>query len=517
MSLPALSERGRGLSEIKGRDPMDRRIEVEKKERYAQDLRDQMAMNTEKNRRQAEHDGTNGSGSGFAVTAGGTRGSSILSRGFSSPAGCRLETTAAPPPSGGHQLLEPTTSAESNRMSGVGETNWGTSDKVAQVQDLMRQRINSVQEEQQRQWKYIQEALHEHSNLAAQTAEDSIRRALDAASASQAEELRRALDQVGAAQAESAAQSRRSEALQADVSGLRSAVEQLQAQDADQQQQLGTHSREIESLKHAHEECARFRAEVQRELAAFHQELAALAVEQRQQLEEHRMQIERLHAGREDDSRALAKLAEGQQVHGDGIARLQNDVQELALAASNVPGQLQKLREDMPRLAESAARAVLKGMKPPQPVVVVQEPPPQPMPVCAPDISENAFAALRNGDGDVFELPDLRNTVGRSPQCNACVSGSQQISNKHSSINFNSEGQVSIQDMGSRNGTFLEDKRVPVEHGVILESGDAIRLGADGPTYVFEYGPAFYARWPREPQRVNSSWGTARTHSQRAR
>merc|ERR1719433_1111468 len=422
--------------------------------------------------------------------------------------------TAAPPPSGGHhQLLEPATPAESNRMSGIGEANWGTSDKVAQVQDLMRQRINSVQEEQQRQWRYIQEALQEHSNSAAQAAEGAIRRALEAASANQAEELRRALEQVGAAQAESAKQSRRSEALQADVAGLHQAVEQLRSQDADQQQQLGTHSREIESLKHAHEECARFRAEVRRELA----ELATLAAEQRQQLQEHRMQIESLHAGRADDSRVLAKLAEGQRAHGDDIAGLQRGVQELALAAGDVPAQLQRLREDLPRLAESAARAVLKGMKAPQPTVVVQQPPPKPVPRCAPDISQNALAALRNGDGEVFELPDLRNTVGRSPQCNACVSGSQQISNKHASISFNSEGQASIQDLSSRNGTFLEDRRVPVEHGVTVESGDAIRLGADGPTYVFEYGPAFYARWPREPQRVGSNWGTAPARSQRVR
>merc|ERR1712129_368382 len=187
------------------------------------------------------------------------------------------------------------------------------------------------------------------------------------------------------------------------------------------------------------------------------------------------------------------------------------------MGAGNFPGQLLKLREDMPRFAESAARAVLKGVKPPQPAVVGQQPPPKPMPRCAPDISQNAFAALRNGDGEVFELPDLRNAVGRSPQCNACVSGSQQISNKHASINFNSEGQVSIQDLSSRNGTFLQDKRVPVENGVIVESGDAIRLGADGPTYIFEYGPAFYARWPREPQRVSSNWGTAPARSQRAR
>jgi len=493
MSLPALSDRGRGLSEIKGRDPMDRRIEVEKKERYGQALREQMAMNADK---------SHGSGSGFGVTAGGPRATSSMSRGFSSPAGCRFEGTAAPP---GHQMPDPPTPSESNRMSGAGEANWGTSDKVAQVQDLMRQRISSVQEEQQRQWNYIQDALHKHSSSAAQAADDAIKRALDAASASQADELRRALEQVGAAQAESAAQSRRSEALQADLSELRRAVEQLRAQDSGQQQQLETHSREIESLKHAHDECARFRAEVQRQFAAL-----------QQQLEEHRMQMERLQASREEDGRALARLAEGHRAHGDSITRLQHDVQGLASAVGDVPGQIQQLRADMPRLAENAARAVLKGMKPPEPVVVVQQAPPAPVPVCAPDISENAFAALRNGDGEVFELPDLRNTVGRSPQCNACVSGSQQISNKHASINFSAEGQVSIQDLGSRNGTFLQDKRV-CENGVIVESGDAIRLGADGPTFVFEYGPAFYARWPREPQRVTSNWGTAPARSQRAR
>ncbi|CAE7222998.1 unnamed protein product, partial [Symbiodinium microadriaticum] len=87
-------------------------------------------------------------------------------------------------------------------------------------------------------------------------------------------------------------------------------------------------------------------------------------------------------------------------------------------------------------------------------------PSPPPVPEPMPDVSENAFAVLRGPDGDLYELPGLDNVIGRSAACDTCIPGSQAISNKHMGISFSSDGTASIKDLGSRNGTFLNDHRV---------------------------------------------------------
>ncbi|CAJ1352346.1 unnamed protein product, partial [Effrenium voratum] len=124
--------------------------------------------------------------------------------------------------------------------------------------------------------------------------------------------------------------------------------------------------------------------------------------------------------------------------------------------------------------------------------------PPEPMP----DVSENAYAVLRGAEGELFELPSLENVIGRSAACDTCIPGSQAVSNRHMQVGFASDGTASIRDLGSRNGTFLNDHRVTAT-ALVMKSGDAVQLGVDGPSYVFTWGPAYYARWPREMQRAS--------------
>jgi len=400
-------------------------------------------------------------------------------------------------------------------MTAVGG-DWSTADKVSQIQDLMRQRIKHLEDEQHRMWAKVQGYLAEQSAAASRSAEEALKRQLDAASAAHAEELRRAMEQVNAAQRECAEQAHRSQAFSGDLHSLRMAVEQLQVESGQHRSQLDVHTAEIERLKHAHEECARFRAEMQRMQREVNDELAKLRAEQREEarhsrehLERHSHEIDRLRAERQDDARAVADLAHQQRAVNESVGQVRADLQDLAGKVAGIPGQLKKLRDEMPRIAARAARDALEGLRPPEPVQPTLQPP-----ACSPEVSEEAYAVLRDGS-ELHELPDLRNLVGRGPTCNVCINGSQQISNKHASVDFNTEGRVFIKDLGSRNGTFLNDHRVPHDAGLVLQSGDAVRLGADGPTYVFEYGPAYYARWPREPEKVQDRYYTGAVKGKR--
>jgi len=63
--------------------------------------------------------------------------------------------------------------------------------------------------------------------------------------------------------------------------------------------------------------------------------------------------------------------------------------------------------------------------------------------------------------------------IGRSPNCNLCV-GSTSISRKHCLIK-RSGSEVTIQDLGSRNGTLINGKKISEE--TALSSGDEITIG----------------------------------------
>eukprot|EP00913_Durusdinium_trenchii_P034159 g31969.t1 len=161
----------------------------------------------------------------------------------------------------------------------------------------------------------------------------------------------------------------------------------------------------------------------------------------------------------------------------------------------DVQSAVSRLRQEVPQLAEAAAHRLMEGLqrRPATPPSAPPPPPPDPMP----DVSENDQIPAK-----LFELPGLENVIGRSTACDTCIPGSQAISNRHMCISFASDGTASIRDIGSRNGTFLNDHRV-AGTALVMKSGDKVQLGVDGPSYVFTWGPAYYARWPRELQRAS--------------
>lgn len=454
-SLPALdSERGRGLSEIKGRDPMDRRVEVEKKERYAQELREQIAANSSR-AKSHDHGGMPstpilGSGRSSSSRRAGAEAAASSVIGAHMPDSSLHCSSSYAPYSPG-----PPRSDCHTPIVGGFDANKQTSDKVGQVQEHMRQRINAMQESQERQWQRIQAQLQDQQGNVHDLAEQAVSRQIEILMNSQ---VRPMLEEMAAARRDCEAQAARSNGITEDLGRLWRAVEELQARCQQHDGLLSTHSIDIEHLKEAHKECGRFRAEMQREQRSVMDSVAQLRAEQ------------------EAFSKRLA-------------ADLKNEIS--------------KIRSEITRIAEKAAQDFLGRMRP--------EPAPAPTPVAMsmPDVSEEAFAVLRNADGELYELPSLENSIGRSAGCHAVITHSQAISNRHASIDFDREGTASVRDLGSRNGLFLNEKRVPSNSGLVIQSGDSIQLGVDGPCYTFEFGPAYYARWPSNPVRVNAGGGSS--------
>ncbi len=77
-------------------------------------------------------------------------------------------------------------------------------------------------------------------------------------------------------------------------------------------------------------------------------------------------------------------------------------------------------------------------------------------------------------NGSVFDLPQGVHNVGRSPD-NEIPLEFEGISRRHFQID-SSEGEVTITDLGSSNGTFVNDNKITVPQSLI--KGDVVKLGA---------------------------------------
>jgi pSer/pThr/pTyr-binding forkhead associated (FHA) protein len=88
--------------------------------------------------------------------------------------------------------------------------------------------------------------------------------------------------------------------------------------------------------------------------------------------------------------------------------------------------------------------------------------------------------AIKTGDGKRMVGQAIEVIIGRSRECTVRLEGdmSLAVSRRHARI-FYSGWKVCIEDLGSRNGTWLNRKRV--ERPTILERDDVIEFGAGGP------------------------------------
>lgn len=105
--------------------------------------------------------------------------------------------------------------------------------------------------------------------------------------------------------------------------------------------------------------------------------------------------------------------------------------------------------------------------------VVIEEPPPQ-APSRAPSPVPAWAYLVRQDTGERIAILGLRTAIGRSRE-NAVVLGDTSISRVHAQLHRNRDGGVSVTDMDSLNGTWVNDGRVVGTRSIDI--GDTIRLG----------------------------------------
>lgn len=76
--------------------------------------------------------------------------------------------------------------------------------------------------------------------------------------------------------------------------------------------------------------------------------------------------------------------------------------------------------------------------------------------------------------------------IGRSESCQLRPK-SDSISRKHCILVIR-DGRVLIQDLKSRNGTYVNEKRLPSDRAKILSAGDAVKIGKLSFEIVIEHG-----------------------------
>ncbi len=82
-------------------------------------------------------------------------------------------------------------------------------------------------------------------------------------------------------------------------------------------------------------------------------------------------------------------------------------------------------------------------------------------------------AGKANRPAERWPLPAITG-LGRSTH-NAIVLADQSVSGEHALVSFRL-GQWWIEDLGSTNGTFIND--APVEQPTVIHTGDILRLGS---------------------------------------
>ena len=84
----------------------------------------------------------------------------------------------------------------------------------------------------------------------------------------------------------------------------------------------------------------------------------------------------------------------------------------------------------------------------------------------------NLVLLKMGGNNKAFSLPSTVTIVGRRQDCDLCVP-LMVISRRHCALNMD-DGNLSIRDLGSSNGTFVNGKRIDEAD---LVAGDKVSLG----------------------------------------
>ena len=90
--------------------------------------------------------------------------------------------------------------------------------------------------------------------------------------------------------------------------------------------------------------------------------------------------------------------------------------------------------------------------------------------------TEGPALVVRSGGGragEYFAPQGERTTIGRSPDCNIFLDD-VTVSRRHAVL-IQRDGEISIEDLGSLNGTFVNRRRI--ESPTRLQSGDEVQIG----------------------------------------
>lgn len=91
-----------------------------------------------------------------------------------------------------------------------------------------------------------------------------------------------------------------------------------------------------------------------------------------------------------------------------------------------------------------------------------------------PGAREQLVLLAGNEAGRAFSI-DASVTIGRSADCDISFAGEPSVSRRHARARRDATGQLSVEDLGSRNGTFVNG--VPVVDRARLKVGDRLQIG----------------------------------------
>jgi pSer/pThr/pTyr-binding forkhead associated (FHA) protein len=91
----------------------------------------------------------------------------------------------------------------------------------------------------------------------------------------------------------------------------------------------------------------------------------------------------------------------------------------------------------------------------------------------------NLVLLKKDSSHKLFPLPSDVTTIGRRHSCDLCIP-LVSVSKKHCQLNHD-EGVLKIRDLDSRNGTYLNGKRI---NEAVIQAGDSIKIGPL--TFVFQ-------------------------------
>ncbi len=108
-------------------------------------------------------------------------------------------------------------------------------------------------------------------------------------------------------------------------------------------------------------------------------------------------------------------------------------------------------------------------------------------------------------EGKEIKISSEKFLIGRSDSCQLRPK-SESVSRKHCIIVLR-EGRVLMQDLKSRNGTYVNDKKLPTDRAKVLKPGDHLRIGKLKFELVIEHG----LNAPKKPEVQDVGDAAART------